>query len=1761
MDFPFINGIQKTNIRITRDSPESPCAVEPDGIDHGFLIHITNLHRWFNLFYPSGDLLDISDYRGTLAFLELFDVYGPLLKKKKARVESVLREFGTRAAHCYLVKIEQQKGYTDAVVGAKMFETSSYGPYYEENPVYERYLRRLYDRNKSFYKSHVKVTSKLSLFVSSQLNGFASPQSNDNQLSFVFVSEKCFVGCIKNTLLAAFNKCSTSYTSVNAIVSEAQWKTLELQDPFLSQYCMKARKDPRENSFVFKKEFCKDPRLLQKFLKERPPVCSNRPYLPGVASAQSSATYSTNVPKKSVVIITMDLYSNVVVFLNSIQSTPPESLLIDFHVLDVPKNLNFLLCLYTLPEFDNEKSAMKLRSFEFYLVEDQSTGKLSCTSLMLYGYFSQIQFLKIAKSYTLIDKLSLKSHPHSHLISWVESSILSQTIEYTGDRDMSHLSFVVPSTGAYLSMLSAPELLSKICSYLPKTKSSKASESHMLHVPKRIVFDDDPQSIEVVYLLGCSNISSMNNSSPKSGPDVRSQLAFQILKVNKLDPKSEDLFFCKLFLPNLFPIPYINFNDQAIFGDQYPCKAAARTSAAFHSLKALYESGVLDCNLLPSAEFLKSINLEKMKKLAHENKTGKSGGDAIDQGLDYTSTRTRVYYPIKVLLKPTYSFEKIWKIPRILSMASWKDKLDLFPSQTSHTFFLYVMDFEDQNHMDIIQKLRPGFSFFKKAEKRPNSVFLQDYNVFNTGNFKNSFGILLPHQISTPFPAFEVYLSAVTPSSKMKVNGPHLVTFSAEQFKSIVSFQIALFKVMNGFKNSLLFDSSLSTEKDIDQYLKSYLSSLKANSPSRNCFIEEPLLQIDCLEKISYLVVPVTRNAGDEIPITPESLYGAFLRFLSAEKKFPPCLESWRIDWPLLSSGCSFFSGTKPQISLLSFIDQLSEFYFSNVLRPKGFERPSFSSSSSSSSVLTHHMFDDPGCVENNLDNFVFFSLQKITVYHRYSDIGYRIEKVRCDLNPLSMIEKNGISVAEYLKARFSVQVKDLSQPLVECVKMEIPNCCNFMSSSNFVLQNSNLEGNLSRSSYEEQCTYSKTALDMVSEKSSLILGKAIIHIDNDKTVYDCVNNVSYSLASNFSLQKITATNSSSSKTLHSLLVPELLNIYPITSGHYLISSIFPTWFSQVQRWLLMLELFEEGNIFNSVPLKPDFTLFLQALTAPINPNSGEDVDDDLSVSCGAGSFDYERLELLGDSILKFAVSLDLFLESSTHFPGLPSEADLTRKRSELICNANLFSLGISLLSLHKYANIAGFSTVKAFFPPHICTLIEALIKKDPSFSCIVPIRPVFDECVSWLDLSLHDENSRKKDFSPVDEMQLDSLCLDDLHALYSTTALRQLGVRYSNKAISDMIESLIGAFYLSTGLSNTFSFLQKLGLVQIIGSNLTPDHMKGYINMNLNNMAEPAGLSLFEKTEARLFDKINCINQIFSSPELSALIYVFDDKHGFRCSFSNTLDRISTSLNYQFKDPRLALLATVHPSLSAAFNFERLEFLGDAVLDFVVTKYFYEKYPNLRPNELTLLRSSSVDNESFSRMLCLLQLHDVFFNTQKNNLLAESVKAYVDYLHSNDKAFIDDYRTFTGDQISKPTSHDCSAIFSAPKILCDLFESIAGAIFLDLGCDLDGFWNIYKHIISFYLDRNSKHKQLGLNPVKDLMESVLKLGILPGELIFEFQHEHSLENVMHRCIIKLRGKVLANVLATGRTWAKRTAASKALEYIVKGGYKEVLLN
>ncbi|XP_059442582.1 endoribonuclease Dicer homolog 2-like isoform X2 [Corylus avellana] len=146
---------------------------------------------------------------------------------------------------------------------------------------------------------------------------------------------------------------------------------------------------------------------------------------------------------------------------------------------------------------------------------------------------------------------------------------------------------------------------------------------------------------------------------------------------------------------------------------------------------------------------------------------------------------------------------------------------------------------------------------------------------------------------------------------------------------------------------------------------------------------------------------------------------------------------------------------------------------------------------------------------------------------------------------------------------------------------------------------------------------------------------------------------------------------------------------------------------------------------------------------------------------------------------------------------------------------------------------------------------------------------------------------------------------------------------------------------------------------------------------------------------------------------------------------------RLESLLNYSFRDSSLLLEALTHGSYmlpEIPRCYQRLEFLGDAVLDYVVTMHFYHKYPGLSPELLTDMRSASTNNDCYARSAVKFELHKHILHASQE-------------LHRHIVETVNNF-----EKISSNSTFGWESETTFPKVLGDVIESLAGAILVDSG-------------------------------------------------------------------------------------------------------------
>lgn len=238
---------------------------------------------------------------------------------------------------------------------------------------------------------------------------------------------------------------------------------------------------------------------------------------------------------------------------------------------------------------------------------------------------------------------------------------------------------------------------------------------------------------------------------------------------------------------------------------------------------------------------------------------------------------------------------------------------------------------------------------------------------------------------------------------------------------------------------------------------------------------------------------------------------------------------------------------------------------------------------------------------------------------------------------------------------------------------------------------------------------------------------------------------------------------------------------------------------------------------------------------------------------------------------------------------------------------------------------------------------------------------------------------------------------------------------RMSDKACADAIEAILGTCVKTIGIERTFKVLEMLSIL--------PSTNNGDISQMLHIKLK--------------------------SPRIRTNIR---DREVDDFLVNHT--KLEDSIGYTFKDRAYLLQALTHPSYPTnrvTGCYQQLEFLGDAVLDFLITCYIVERCPNMDPGQLTDLRSALVNNVTLA---CLCVRNNVHLHIlSQNAMLTESINRFVDF-QSKYKHEVTDHVELL--MTEKDVDCRMADYTDVPKTLGDVFEAIIGGIFLDSGNDLE---------------------------------------------------------------------------------------------------------
>lgn len=216
-------------------------------------------------------------------------------------------------------------------------------------------------------------------------------------------------------------------------------------------------------------------------------------------------------------------------------------------------------------------------------------------------------------------------------------------------------------------------------------------------------------------------------------------------------------------------------------------------------------------------------------------------------------------------------------------------------------------------------------------------------------------------------------------------------------------------------------------------------------------------------------------------------------------------------------------------------------------------------------------------------------------------------------------------------------------------------------------------------------------------------------------------------------------------------------------------------------------------------------------------------------------------------------------------------------------------------------------------------------------------------------------------------------------------------------------------------------------------------------------------------------------------------------------------LARLSASLGYTFREPELLEESLTHRSASARNN-ERLEFLGDALLNMIVAEYLFQRYPKASEGELSRLRASLVKGETLAELARGLKL---------------------------------------GDWLRLGPGELKSGGFRRESILSDAMEAIFGAVYLDNG--LDACRGLILYLYRDYLTQLASASELK-DPKTRLQEHLqARQQALPVYNVLEIRGEPHAQNFLVECVV---AEMRAVALGSSRRKAEQEAARQLLEQI-----------
>ncbi|KAF4602175.1 hypothetical protein EYR40_005379 [Pleurotus pulmonarius] len=501
-----------------------------------------------------------------------------------------------------------------------------------------------------------------------------------------------------------------------------------------------------------------------------------------------------------------------------------------------------------------------------------------------------------------------------------------------------------------------------------------------------------------------------------------------------------------------------------------------------------------------------------------------------------------------------------------------------------------------------------------------------------------------------------------------------------------------------------------------------------------------------------------------------------------------------------------------------------------------------------------------------------------------------------------------------------------------------------------------------------------------------------------------------------------------------------------------------------------------------SVLRRVDELLLVKELNARLfNYNVREDLlHMAVSTPSSVIEYDYERLELLGDAFLKYLSSVYVFVSNPT-----ANEGALHFIRQRLISNK-------SLLQNATRAGLPGYILSKPF--------VTKFWK---------PINYQLGQSTSSPDNNSAEGSSSQGPSTggqPLPEIHPGDLStLQVSHAPIETKdgaksqkkrgkkKRQQIGQDtqvLGDKAVADVAEAIIGAAYITGGRETALRAAKTL-------------------NVPILNISQWSDFC--HKIQA---------------PPLSEAARLPSD----------SVDAVETIIGHKFIRPQLLAEALTHISIHGkdTTSYERLEFIGDAILDFMVIRYIYDRYQQLSPGGLTLLKGAMVSNSALAAVCVWSGLHKHILLESHN--LSTTIETYV-----NELGALEATEREAAHSEGRPLGQYWLEL-EPPKALSDVVESIIGAIYLSDDLSPEGTERFFDKVLRPFFDEHITLRTLSHHPTKTLLEVFQAHGCHQFEIFKEKDTTHPHVSVV------VHNVILADAQDANASLAARRASITALD-------------